>query len=306
MSSTLSRSLKHEVADFTQADLNQAGNFKQVFESDKVAQIASMLHTTLDVNQIIELFAKEVKSYVRFDSIKYQYDLQDIKLKFGRNNRFVRSYQLVINEQILGEISFTRRVDFEKRETIEIESLLKGLIYPLRNALMYQQALHDAHKDPLTGISNRAAFNEKIKREIELANRHGSQLSMIVLDIDYFKRINDNFGHFVGDCILKKLTDCTQTCIRGTDMLFRYGGEEFVVLLPNTDDTGAYRLAQRIRRKIEKSECECDGQKLRLTISAGVSCLGKKENAHDLFVKADTALYEAKADGRNLVRTYRS
>ena len=277
---------------------------KRLFESDRLIQISSLLHTTLDVTQMIELFAQEIKTYVRFDSISFEFEEQNIQLKLGRNNRFKRSYQLNINEQILGDITFSRRIDFEKRETKEIESLLKGLVYPLRNALMYQQALHDVHKDPLTGVKNRGAFNDTIKREIEVARRHGSALSMIVLDIDNFKRINDTFGHSVGDCILQKLANCTSQSIRGTDLLFRYGGEEFVVLLPNTDDKGAYRLAQRIRRKIEKSDCDCDGRTIRLTVSAGVACLGEKDNAHDLFVKADTALYAAKADGRNIVNIY--
>jgi len=278
---------------------------KALFSSDRLLHISNVLHTTLDVSKIIELFSDEVKTCVRVDSVNYEFDDQNIKLKLGRNNRFKRSFPLTINHEKLGDIIFTRRIDFGKRETNDLQNLLKGLVYPLRNALLYQQALLDAHKDPLTGINNRAAFDDSIKREIELAHRHGSSLSMIVLDIDYFKKINDNFGHFIGDCILKKLANCTNQSIRATDMLFRYGGEEFVVLLPNTDDKGAYRLAQRIRRKIEKSECLCEGHTIKLTISAGVASLRDKESADDFFIKADTALYTAKADGRNVVNSYR-
>jgi len=305
MSSNLRTSLKQNGTGLGHISSSPTDKLdKQLFESDRLIQISGVLQTTLDVTQVIELFTQEIKTYVRFDSINYEFEEQNIKLKVGRNNRFKRSYQLNINEQVLGDITFSRRIDFEKRETKEIESLLKGLVYPLRNALMYQQALHDAHKDPLTGVKNRGAFNDTIKREIEVARRHGSSLSMIVLDIDYFKRINDSYGHSVGDCILKKLANCTSQSIRGTDMLFRYGGEEFVVLLPNTDDKGAFRLAQRIRRKIEKSDCDCEGRTINLTVSAGVACLGENDTAHDLFVKADTALYAAKADGRNIVNIY--
>ena len=305
MSSTLRAPLKQNGTNISQLQTNPAEKIdEQLFDSDKLVQIASILQTTLDVSQIIELFAKEIKAYVRFDCIKYSFEKLNIEAKFGRSSRFTRSYQLAIDKQLLGEITFTRRIDFERQETQELKTLLNGLLYPMRNALMYQQALHDAHKDSLTGIKNRAAFNETIKREVELAQRHGNPLSMIMLDIDHFKKFNDNYGHHVGDCVLKKLAQCTNESIRGTDLLYRYGGEEFIVLLPNTDDKGAYRLAQRIRRKIEKAECECDNQKIKLTISAGVSSLTKKENAHDLFVKADSALYTAKADGRNLVRVY--
>lgn len=302
MPSTQRTSLKEGSTLSELTSLSATDIDRTLFETDTLVQITSVLHTSLDVAQIVELFSKEVKNFVRFDCVKFVYDKQNIDLKFGRNSKFTRSYQLEINDLYLGDITFTRRVDFEKRETKEIENLIQALIYPLRNALMYQQALHDAHKDPLTGIGNRAAFNETMKREIELAHRHTTPLAMIVIDIDYFKKINDNYGHYVGDCILKKLALCTKDIIRKSDMLFRYGGEEFVVLLPNTDSEGAVRLAQRIRRKVEKSECECDGHTLTLTISAGVSQLKEKDSANDLFVKADTALYEAKADGRNSVK----
>ena len=305
MSSNLRTSLKQksaEIGHISGAPANKQND--PLFETDRLVQISSLLQTTLDVTQVFELFAQEIKTFVRFDSISYEFEEQNVKLKSGRNNKFKRSYQLVISDQVLGDITFTRRIDFEKRETQEIEFLLKGLVYPLRNALMYQQALHDVHKDPLTGVKNRGAFNDTIKREIDVARLNNSSLSMIVLDIDYFKKINDTFGHSVGDCILKKLANCTSQSIRGTDLLFRYGGEEFVVLLPNTDDKGAFRLAQRIRRKIEKSDCDYDGRTIRLTVSAGVACLGEKDNAHDLFVKADTALYAAKADGRNIVNIF--
>ncbi len=305
MPPTLTTPLKQNGASISQLQPNPAEKMdKQVFDSDKLIQIASILHTTLDVSQIIQLFAKEIKAYVRFDCIKYRFEKQNIETKFGRNSHFALRYQLLLDKQPLGEIIFTRRVDFEKQETQEFETLLNGLLYPIRNALMYQQALYDAHKDPLTGIRNRAAFDETTKHEVELAQRHANPLSMIMLDIDHFKKFNDNYGHYVGDCVLKKIAQYINECIRGTDFLYRYGGEEFVVLLPNTDDKGAYRLAQRIRRKIGKAECECDDQKIKLTISAGVSCLAAKENAHDLFIKADTALYAAKTGGRNLVRMY--
>jgi len=305
MSSTLRTPLKSNRTNISQLQTNPVTKLdRQLFDSDKLIQIASVLQTTLDVSLIIELFAKEIKPYVRFDCIKYHVEKQNIAIKCGRSSRFSRHFPLELDNQPLGDITFTRRINFNGQETQTLKMLLKGLLYPIRNALMYEQALHDAHKDPLTGIRNRAAFNETIKREVELAQRHGNPLSMIMLDIDHFKNFNDKYGHYVGDCILKKLAQCTNQSIRGTDILYRYGGEEFVVLLPNTDDKGAFRLAQRIRRKIEKTECEYDGKVIKLTVSAGVSCLAKNENAHELFVKADSALYKAKDDGRNLVRVY--
>jgi len=302
MSTTLRAPLKQVRTDINQLPLDPEKMDKAVFNSDKLLQIARVLQTTLVIPEIIELFAKEVKNYVRIDCVKYRFDKHRIAAKFGRSSRFTQCFELAINEQPLGQITFTRRIEFEKQEKQELNTLLNGLVYPIRNALLYQQALLDAHKDSLTGIKNRSAFNDAIKRETELAHRHRNSLSMIVLDIDHFKKINDSYGHYTGDRILKIVTQCTNKSIRGTDILFRYGGEEFVVLLPNTDDKGAYRLAQRIRRNIEKAECDYNGEIIKLTISAGIASLAEKDSSHDLFIKADTALYVAKANGRNLVR----
>ncbi|MBI5039738.1 MAG: GGDEF domain-containing protein, partial [Gammaproteobacteria bacterium] len=181
------------------------------------------------------------------------------------------------------------------------EKLLCCLLYPLRNALLYRDALALAQKDALTGICNRAALDESLHAEVNLAGRHRTPLSIVVFDIDHFKSINDRHGHSQGDIAIKAVVESAQHCARSTDMLFRYGGEEFVMILRNTTLNGARLLADRIRRKVEKLECQGKRKPITMTVSAGVATLESGETAQKLFERADTALYAAKNSGRNRV-----
>ena len=169
------------------------------------------------------------------------------------------------------------------------------------NALTYLSAVRAAQKDPLTGINNRAAMDSALTREIEMARRHRTPLSLIVMDIDKFKSINDTYGHTTGDEIIKAFTKVVDGIIRKTDMLFRYGGEEFVVIMSNTGRDGSMLLAERIRRGIERMEVLVPQRRSPVTVSLGVASLNGKEDGKALFKRADQALYQAKASGRNCV-----
>jgi diguanylate cyclase (GGDEF)-like protein len=183
-----------------------------------------------------------------------------------------------------------------------LERLICALHYPLRNAVLYTVAINSAHKDPLTGIGNRAAMNTALHREIELASRHNRSLGMILIDVDHFKSINDTYGHAAGDYCLQSLMKCAEKSVRISDLLFRYGGEEFVIVLPETDEAGVLRLAKRIRRRVERLETTYQNQLIRMTISLGITTLRDSDDEKTLFTRADEALYQAKQDGRNCIR----
>ena len=159
--------------------------------------------------------------------------------------------------------------------------------------------------DPLTGCFNRRLFNERLPREIERAVRYGRPLSVIFSDIDYFKRINDRFGHLSGDEVLRKVALIYLEDLRvGVDWVARYGGEEFVIVLPETQLASAQATAERLRRDIEAATviCEqCESRTIRLTASFGVVQHQPGETPQALLERADTLLYQAKAAGRNCV-----
>jgi len=152
--------------------------------------------------------------------------------------------------------------------------------------------------DPLTKLNNRGYFNECLEKEINRCERYGSALSLIIFDIDKFKRINDTFGHVSGDEILKELSHLCGSTIRSSDILARWGGEEFVILVPENDRESSFTLAEKLRKRIEKHSFPIDSQ---VTCSFGITKYIEKEGPSKFTNRADKALYEAKHGGRNQV-----
>ena len=161
--------------------------------------------------------------------------------------------------------------------------------------------------DPLMGIFNRRFLDRRLHEELVRAKRHGLELSLMLLDIDHFKRVNDTWGHQNGDIVLKHLAQLLTNTLRQTDLVARFGGEEVVILLPHTPKAETAALAERIRRTVEQTpvliSAGDDGyHELRITVSIGVSCLFSEEDgACDILERADKALYQAKEAGRNRV-----
>lgn len=158
-----------------------------------------------------------------------------------------------------------------------------------------------SQQDPLTKIYNRKKFFEEVEKELERISRYGQQLSMLIFDVDYFKTVNDKFGHQLGDRVLIELTDIVRKNIRKTDVFARYGGEEFVLLMPGTDLNGATEKAESIREAISSNSFEKCGQ---ITCSFGVAGYKNGDTADSFVQKADIALYKAKGTGRNNVQIF--
>lgn len=283
--------------DATSMDVN-------AIELQRTLKLAGLLQTSLEIPNVLEYFITAAKEVIQFDGIHFEYKPLNVELKFSKQAKHRCFYRLRLCEELLGVINFSRKTPFSKDEMATMETLLCQLIYPLRNAILYQKAIKAAHVDPLTGANNRAALDKTLQRELELAHRHQLLLSMIVLDIDKFKDINDSFGHTAGDYILKTLVTCIDETARGSDMLFRYGGEEFVLILSGTDSEGAKRIAERLRCAIEAYPFVYDRQEIAVTASFGVATLTSRDDSTRLFNKADSALYQAKDAGRNQVHYY--
>lgn len=167
-------------------------------------------------------------------------------------------------------------------------------------ASLQTMALHD----PLTGILNRGAIMAELKREIERARRTGNPMAIVMIDIDHFKRVNDRFGHLAGDEVLRHCVDLLRARLRQTDRIGRYGGEEFLVLLPDTLAQGAYTTIEALRTAISAMPVSYAGRNISVSFSAGIWC-GIPEAQHSadqLIARADKALYASKAAGRNTLR----
>ncbi len=285
------------------ADLGHLGIVPD--ELQHTLKLAGLLQTSLELETVLQFFLDAAAERVAFDGARYDFAPLETELTFGSTRAHTCAYRLKLAGEYLGELVFSRRTRFQEAELQSIENLLSQLIYPLRNAIWYQRALRSAQIDPLTGINNRTAMNNMLAREVDLAHRNHTPLSLIVADIDHFKRINDQFGHAVGDEILRQFSQAISDNLRGSDIVFRYGGEEFVILLTGTNREDAALVAERIRCAIEQAVFDCDDDlRLKLTASFGAASLAPGENPEDLFRKADGALYRAKEAGRNCVASH--
>ena len=157
-----------------------------------------------------------------------------------------------------------------------------------------------ASTDGLTGIMNKRIFNEVSQRYFDTAQRKDEDLSLLLFDLDFFKKVNDTYGHGVGDLLLIRFVQTTQLLLRKSDIFARIGGEEFAILLFNTDGSGALNLAEKIRREVEKMSILYEDQEIRVTTSIGLSKNKNTDTSFDeIFSRSDKALYQAKEQGRN-------
>lgn len=263
--------------------------------------ISSALQTSLEFGELIAIFGNKIQATVPHNSVEYVNDEFDLEFKRGVIARHSCTYVLKVEDQQLGELKLTRTQRFAKDELKMLESLLCCLIYPLRNATLFHQALKMAYTDPLTKTNNRTAFNDQVMREIKRAERSEQHLSLIFVDIDHFKSINDDYGHACGDMALASTAAWIKDSVRGSDVVFRYGGEEFVILLTDTNLDAAALIAERIRADIESHTLAYGMDILNITASLGVSSLRGNDSLEGFIKRADEAMYRAKANGRNQV-----
>lgn len=169
---------------------------------------------------------------------------------------------------------------------------------------MYSQTRFLSVTDPLTGLYNRRHFEDTIEREFLRASRYNNHLSFAIIDVDFFKKVNDTYGHSTGDYVLKEVAYLILQNLRKTDMVFRYGGEEFTVIITETPKEKAIIPLERLRKAVEDYPFSYNSQNINVTISIGISEVCKNiTTVHQLFDDADKALYKAKENGRNQIQT---
>lgn len=207
-------------------------------------------------------------------------DHREVELKDGRTLERHSSALWGASRHYLGRVWFFRDISARKRA---------------------EEALREmSQTDPLTGVANRRHFFLRAGEELSRARRYGRDLSIVMLDLDHFKRVNDRWGHAAGDRVLKMLCVVCMRILRQADLMARVGGEEFAVVVPDTNLDGATLLAERVRLAVADQALAEGGDMIRVTLSAGVSALAPTDSTvDDVLKRADQALYSAKAAGRN-------
>ena len=264
--------------------------------------LMKQLQATLDLEQILRTFFNELQHLIPLDGCHYQADSVGLVLDFGETGRHRCNYELSLNDEQFGRLGFSRNKRLQEKEMQLLESVMDVLVYPMRNALLYRKALATAMIDPLTGLNNRGAMAVTLNREMDRMRRHDQDMSILMVDIDHFKDINDRYGHLAGDDVLRQVAQLIDTTIRGCDACFRFGGEEFLVMLTDSNLPLARMVAERLRHTISE-QTRSPAPNSPVTISVGVAHFDDESDWPELVDRADRALYQAKQAGRNKVVT---
>lgn len=278
--------LYYEISGLTPPERQQSG--------DKAGQAASICAELIQVlRDMVQDMSDKTETLAK-DLGEKNKDLSDnvSSLKGSRDKEeILRLLSMVVAQA--GGIQNT--VEASHKELLETRYALLNMQNELSET---RQMLNE---DALTGALNRRGLDQALAREVARCQRNKGKLALAMVDLDYFKRINDDFGHEAGDQMLVHFTSLVRSVLRKSDALVRYGGEEFTLVLPDTDPRGALLVLGRLQQLMKKSPLMFEGKQINTTFSAGVAGMGQDENGHALLRRADEALYKAKNSGRDKI-----
>lgn len=288
------------------ARLKQAWHHWNHGDSGVLNRLSRRLSVTLVLESQIGILSEELADFVPFDALVYRHTLGNRELVYrtGMGGPHRAEYRLTLEGENCGFLELHRRTRFTADELEVVEIFLSVAICPIRNACRFLALEQMALTDSLTRIPNRRALDQDLEKTCHLANRHGQSHSLILVDLDHFKSVNDTCGHLIGDQLLQLTADTLRRSLRNSDSVYRYGGEEFAVLPPYTTTESAREVAERIRFALANLTLDRAAESLRITASCGVAGYLAGESPEQWLSRADQALYQAKRAGRNQTRVF--
>lgn len=279
----LIKNTKSKIDKFSQDEIKLYGSKEEIKKTKKTRKDLGIIWSDLE---------KAIFDYRDNPSTRNEESLIEISEEI-----WDKSNEIVLMSQLSSEVKIKRyRISLV---FFGVDIILAVIIIFLIRRYVKNTLEHLVDYDGLTNIFNKRYFNESLDMEIIKAEKHNKDLSLIILDIDYFKKINDSYGHDVGDIILKEISELIKSNLEKDNILSRIGGEEFAIIAPSTDRDQAFELAEKIRKSVE--EYDFSYPKKKTTISIGISEYTQKDNKILLFKRADISLYKAKHNGRNRV-----
>ena len=328
----LETKLSYFVSEMSDIKNKRIGLSKQISDYKSLGQMVQIFCTTLQEEKILPLLTESAARFIGRGSWKIRRNMQgDLFAKYikrqklplmisdlSKDTRFsiekpkfqsMIAIPLEIENDMWGMLEGTSpQPEIFSEADLRLLSILGGIAsLALNNVFLYKRTQELAITDGLTGLYVQRYFKERLDEEIQRSNRHQLQLSVALIDIDHFKDINDTYGHMAGDAVLRQLSDLLRHRFRETDFLCRYGGEEFAVMMMQTDIREAFKVCESIRKAVETEKFFLPVESFkpvqaRITVSVGVAKLAEKiEGNKELLSLSDEALYRAKSDGRNKV-----
>ncbi len=262
-------------------------------------RLSQELQSKLDLHSIIKQFSGILSEHIEHCGIQLSTSESPVVTIEGQHGQHKESVELILEGEEIGAITLMKRQRFGDWEAIFFRYLARYLVYPVKNALLIQALHHQTITDPLTGSFNRGALEHDLALELDRSSRNQTPLAIAMLDIDHFKQVNDRYGHHAGDAVLQGLAAEIRSLIRGTDSLYRYGGEEFTLLMRDTDLGGARQKLESIIKHFRPIEWNEVAPGLKITLSAGVTTWKTGEEGQASINRADQALYDSKHNGRD-------
>lgn len=305
--------------------LNEQSKINVEFH-DSMKNIAKIIETQYELNYIVPLIGEMLDRFIS-DHLIYVFLKQDneYKLVWPKACKDERIYEalkqltpetnyILTSDDKIGAFPLTSDGEItgcivarstleklSKRDISYLEQLTRQSAITINRANTYSKVLQYATLDALTNLNNRRQFEVRLKQEIATTKRQKNPLCAMMVDIDFFKKVNDTYGHASGDAVLRTVASIIKEHLRESDIPSRYGGEEFAVLLPYTHIEEAKIVGERLRKAVETTPIPIDKKNINVTISMGLAEFSPQETGEDLFKRADSALYEAKESGRNRV-----
>lgn len=308
--------------DFHKSMKNIAKIIETQYELNYIIPIIGEMIDRFVSNHLIYVFLKDEKAdefSLVWPSACRDKNIISIISQIGTDSKYILKdkgkvgiFPLIGKNALLGCIVAHSNTDtLSEKEIDYLDQLSKQSSITIQRANAYAEVLQHATLDALTGLNNRRQFEVRLKQEVATADRQDKPLCAMMIDIDFFKKVNDTYGHIAGDCVLKNIAAVIKSQLREYDIASRYGGEEISILLPYTKIEEAFVVAQRLRRAVEMTAVEVPNDKgetaftINVTISIGVSQYYKSDLPQTLYENADKALYEAKTTGRNKAIIYK-
>ncbi|MDF2987728.1 MAG: diguanylate cyclase response regulator [Eubacterium sp.] len=267
----------------------------EVYSTEKATEAIEMTHSNKPDIILLDIMMPEMDGFEVCKQLKSDYEIKDIPVIMVTAKTDTADLKSALD---LGAF------DYIKKPIDEIEVIAR-----IQSALRFKQQQDKlkemASKDGLTGVFNHALLIDLFEKEYLKQQRNQGDLSFVMLDIDYFKKVNDTYGHTTGDLILRELSDILSNSSRTGDIVGRYGGEEFSLVLPDTNSENAFKLCERIRKTVENYDFFTGKEHIKITVSMGICTKQPCDSilSSEMIIKADEALYIAKQNGRNQVKS---
>ncbi|PCI55119.1 MAG: GGDEF domain-containing protein [Gammaproteobacteria bacterium] len=255
------------------------------------SSLLEQLQTTLDLGKLLDIIAMESARYINFCGLYFKTQTVSKTLRGSRKAKHERQFELKINDEFIGTLSYGINNPISMIHYKDLQRIHQIILYPLKNALQYHQAMQLAMHDGLTGLGNRRYFDEQLKRAMHNANRHHTQIGLVLGDLNKFKAINDTYGHSIGDQVLKQFANILRACIRDSDSVFRFGGDEFAIIVENASENALDIIQSRIDSALKVNVLLA---KYQVGCSLGTTFMNRADNEQSLFERADQALYRQK------------